>query len=117
MLRKILGAFKTSPIAAMEIEASILPVRIRFDKICQNYAYRTLLLGQDHPVQKRVPESFPFNTGEETEMNWDKYLDWNQEDPQNIKRYPTQLYRILNSIASAIPSLNIENRGFKRWAP
>jgi hypothetical protein len=33
MLRKILGAFKTSPIAAMEVEASILPVEIRFEKI------------------------------------------------------------------------------------
>jgi hypothetical protein len=32
MLRKILGAFKTSPIAAMEVEASILPVEIRFEK-------------------------------------------------------------------------------------
>jgi hypothetical protein len=44
MLRKVLEAFKTSPIITMEIEASILPVRIRFEKICQNYAYRTLLL-------------------------------------------------------------------------
>jgi len=42
MLRKILGAFKTSPTAAMEIEASILPVRIRFKKICQNYAFRAI---------------------------------------------------------------------------
>jgi hypothetical protein len=28
----------------MEIEASILPVKIKFEKIYQNYAYRTLLL-------------------------------------------------------------------------
>jgi hypothetical protein len=33
MLRKILGAFKTSSIAAMEVEASILSVEIRFEKI------------------------------------------------------------------------------------
>jgi hypothetical protein len=45
MLKKILGAFKTSPIAAIEVEASILSVEIRFEKICQNYAYRALLLG------------------------------------------------------------------------
>jgi ribonuclease HI len=117
MLRKILGAFKTSPIAAMEIEASILPVEIRFEKICQNYAYRALLLGQNHPIRNRVPESFPFSNNEEIEINWDRYLDWNQEDQRNIKRYSIQLYRVLNSIANAIPSLNIKNKGFKKWAP
>ena len=95
----------------MEIEASILPVKIRFEKICQNYAYRTLLLGQNHPIRKRVPESFPSNKNEEIEINWNKYLDWNQRDQLNIKTYPTQLYRILNSIAGAIPSLNIKNIG------
>ena len=34
MLRKILGAFRTSPIAAIELEAAVLLVRIRFEKIC-----------------------------------------------------------------------------------
>jgi hypothetical protein len=77
MLKKVLEAFKTSPIAAIEIEGSILPVRIRFEKICQNYAYRTLLLGQNHSIRKRVPESFPFSINEEIGINWDKYLDWN----------------------------------------
>jgi hypothetical protein len=75
MLRKVLEAFKTSLIAAMKIETSILPMRIRFEKICQNYAYRTLLLGQNHPIRKRVPKSFPFSINEETGINWDKYLD------------------------------------------
>ena len=69
MLRKILGTFKISPIAAMKIEASILPVRIRFEKICQNYAYRTLLLGPNHPIRERVPELFPFSTNKEIELN------------------------------------------------
>jgi predicted component of type VI protein secretion system len=41
-LRKILGVFKTSPIRAMEIEASLPPPRVRFNKICKNYALRTL---------------------------------------------------------------------------
>ena len=118
MLRKILGTFKTSPIAAIEIEASILSVRIRFEKICQNYAYRTLLLGPNHPIRERVPESFLFSINEEIELNWDRYLDQNQKNQQNIqKKYSIQLYRILNSIASAIPLLNIENKGFEKWAP
>jgi hypothetical protein len=32
MLRKVLGAFKTSPIVTMKVEASILLVEIRFEK-------------------------------------------------------------------------------------
>jgi hypothetical protein len=75
MLRKILGAFKTSLIAAIEVEASILSVEIRFEKICQNYAYRALLLGQNHSIRKRIPESFPSSINKEIEINWNKYLD------------------------------------------
>jgi hypothetical protein len=44
MLRKALEVFKPFFIVIMEIEAFILSIRIRFEKICQNYAYRTLLL-------------------------------------------------------------------------
>jgi hypothetical protein len=32
MLRKVLGAFKISPIAAIKVEASILSIEIRFEK-------------------------------------------------------------------------------------
>ncbi len=37
VLRKILGAFKTSFMKAMEIEAVIPLFRVRFEKICHNY--------------------------------------------------------------------------------
>jgi hypothetical protein len=88
MLKKILEAFKTLSIAVIEVEASILPVEIRFEKICQNYAYRALLLGQNYPIRKRIPESFLSSINEEIEINWDRYLDWNQTDQLNIKTYP-----------------------------
>ena len=41
-LRKMLGAFKTSSINVMELEASIPPSKIRFERICKNYAWRVL---------------------------------------------------------------------------
>jgi hypothetical protein len=69
MLKKALKAFKTSLITVIKIEVSILPVRIRFEKICQNYAYRALLLNQDHLIRKRAPESFSFSVNEEIEIN------------------------------------------------
>src|SRR5436190_942776 len=37
-LRKILDAFKTSSINAMKLEASIPPPKVRFERICKNYA-------------------------------------------------------------------------------
>ena len=115
MLRKILGAFKTSPIAAMEIAAAILPTGLRLDKICQNYALRAIQLNQEHPIKRRCPESFPNSGSDNIDLDWDRYLDWNQIDQS--KRYPTQLYRVLNSVATAIPSLNIEETGFLKQAP
>ena len=109
MLRKILGAFKTSPIAAMEIEASVIPVNIRFEKACKSYAFRAIQMNINHPIQMRTTNSFPPQKNRmEIDIDWDRYLDWNQNDPLNIKRYPSQLFRILNSIADTIPSLNIE---------
>ena len=38
VLRKMLGAFKTFLINAMELEASIPLPKIRFERICKNYA-------------------------------------------------------------------------------
>src|SRR5437879_8216146 len=57
--RRILGAFKTSPTASLEIEASTLPVPIRLDRQCKRYAYRVLQMLPDHPVRQRTPVSFP----------------------------------------------------------
>src|SRR5207302_1953620 len=57
--RRILGAFRTSPTASLEIEASTLPVPIRLDRQCKRYAYRVLQMLPDHPVRQRTPASFP----------------------------------------------------------
>ena len=41
-LRKVLGGFKTSPASAMEIEASIPPPRVRFDRSCKNCSLKII---------------------------------------------------------------------------
>ena len=41
-LRKMLGAFKTSSINIMELEASIPSLKVKFKRICKNYAWRIL---------------------------------------------------------------------------
>src|SRR5947207_13949168 len=58
-LRKILGVLKTSPVSDMEIEASLPPPKVRFNKICKNYALRTLQMHENHSIKLRVSSSFP----------------------------------------------------------
>jgi hypothetical protein len=41
-LRQILGAFKRFPTKAMEIEEATLPVSLRAEKLCRQYAIRAL---------------------------------------------------------------------------
>src|SRR6266702_2347666 len=51
-LKLVLGAFKGSPSQAMEIEASIPPPKIRFEKLCNNYALRILKFKENHVIKK-----------------------------------------------------------------
>ena len=73
-LRKILGVFKTSPINAMELEASISPSKIRFKRICKNYAWRILQMHENHPIRVRVSSGFPpYSNG--IELDWEQFQD------------------------------------------
>ena len=82
-LRKILGAFKTSPVSAMEIEAAIPPVSVRFNKLCQNYAVRILQMQNSHPVKQRIPANSPFSSNRNgiklTDFNNSQLANWNQQ--------------------------------------
>src|SRR5438045_7326425 len=53
-LRKILEVFKTSSVSVMKIEASLPPPKIRFNKICRNYAARILQMHENHSIRLRV---------------------------------------------------------------
>ena len=140
-LRRILGAFKTSPIMAMELEAAIPPPKIRFNKICMNYSLRIMQLFKNHPIRTRVSTSFPpYNNG--NELDWDKYLDWNENnkdveiveldlDSQNEQRHrkkrrktakkkkkiASQLFKVTSKISGLLPSLKIEKIKQKWNAP
>ncbi|MCO8751554.1 hypothetical protein KLO70_19365, partial [Clostridioides difficile] len=121
-LKKILGVFKTSPVRAMEIEASLPPPQVRFDKICMNYALRIIKLYSNHSIRKRVSSSFPSeSTG--LELDWNLYFDWNEIDlAQNSnslqrKKIPSQLFRICSMIKDNFSSLNIEKINFEKLSP
>jgi O-glycosyl hydrolase len=38
----------------MEIEAAILPLHLRAEQLCQQYAIRTLSFAKSHPIRKAI---------------------------------------------------------------
>ena len=48
--RHMLGAFKGSPQRALEVKAAIMPPRVRFKRLCNRYALRTLYFNKKHPI-------------------------------------------------------------------
>src|SRR6266496_6624848 len=78
-LRKILGAFKNSLSMTIKLEAAISSSKVRFNRICKNYALRIMQISKNHPIRLRVSSSFPpYNNG--AELDWEKYLDWNEKN-------------------------------------
>ena len=96
----MLGAFKTSPINAMELEASIPPPKVKFERIYKNYAWRTLQMHENHPIKLRVSSSFPPHLNE-MELNWEQFQDWNEPDYENNQNNYIQIN--LNSNLSPEP--------------
>jgi ribonuclease HI len=101
-LRKILGAFRTSPYAAMEVEAAIPPPRVRLDRQSRSYALRVIQMPETHPIRKRTPATYPPEIETEHKVN-SKYLEWHQ-DKIPKKRYETQLIRVLSSVRNILPN-------------
>ena len=63
----------------MKLEAAITSPKVRFNRICKNYALRIMQIPKNHPIRLRVSASFPpYDNG--AELNWEKYLDWNEKN-------------------------------------
>ena len=82
----------------MEIEANILPSEIRIRHKIRGYALRIATLSEDHPLRNRTPITYPpeYQTG--TESIDPRFLEWNQDKENSLRKYPTQLIKILNSV-------------------
>ena len=83
ILRKILNAFKTFLINIMKLEASILSFRVRFERICKNYAWRTLQIHENHSIRLRILSSFPPHSNG-IELDWEQFQDWNEIENNQI---------------------------------
>jgi hypothetical protein len=122
-LRKILKAFRTSSIDAMQIEAEISPMKVRLDQKCKNYAIQVVGLPEKHSIRKRTSISYSpqYSTGLNLNLNAPKHLDWNESNSnlpkkaKNCKDRPTQIYRILNKVQKTLNSIQeIETSHFKK---
>ncbi len=79
-LRKVLNAFRTSLIDAMQIQVEISSMKIRLDQKCKNYAIWIVELSKKHSIRKRT--SITYSSQYFIELNLDlnasKYLNWNE---------------------------------------
>ena len=91
-LGKIAGAFRTTPIAALEAEIGLFPVDIRLDLRRRNYATRLLSLPDTHPLLPLCPNTFPKTLDNEREdpPRQSKFTPWHTP-PNNKKVYETRL--------------------------
>ena len=67
-LRKIPEAFKILFYMIMKLEATIISLRVRFNRICKNYALRIMQIFKNHSIRFRVSASFS-SYNNEVELN------------------------------------------------
>src|SRR5947207_1678694 len=124
----------------MKLEAAIIFLKARFDRICRNYALRIMQIPKNHPIRLRVSASYsPYDN--EAELNWEKYLDWNEKNQaieteiaeissnseseqkhrkkrrkikRKTKKEVSQLFKITSKIAELLSSLKTE-RIKQKW--
>ncbi len=122
-LRKILNAFRTSSIDAMQIEVEISSMKMRLDQKCKNYAIWIVELSEKHSIRKRTSISYSSQYSIELnlDLNASKYLNWNETKsnlPWKVKKCKdrlTQIYRILNKVQKTLNSIKeIEISHFKK---
>ena len=95
-MRKIAGALKTTPIAALEAELGLPPADLRLDRIQRAYATRLFTLPENHPVLELCPDTFPKTRDNERESGVPgKFTPWYEIKPSK-PRYKSRLTQILS---------------------
>jgi hypothetical protein len=84
-IRSILGAFKTTPLAALEAEAAIPPTEIRLFQLKRRYSMKLISAPEFHPLRRRCPDDYPpyYDTGpnQEDEYTCPWYLPTDNPPP------------------------------------
>jgi len=101
--KKILGVFKTAPIAPRELESALLPPIIRLNHSQRRYVFRVLKLGLNHPIRAE------FNKITSCEPELDSLSDSsNNTSELNQLKNQTQIQRLIGSIRNLVDLETLE---------
>lgn len=100
-MRKIAGAFRTTPITALEAELAIPLVNIRLNQHQRKYTLRTTAMENNHPIRQLLSDTFPGTENPEKEIN-NRHTQWNQQETI----YANRLDRITGTLKKWIQSLD-----------
>jgi hypothetical protein len=113
----ILRQFRIAPIASMEIEAAIPPIRMQFDRITKFYGVRVLKLQPSHPVRALIKS--PRQRQEPTYVKT-KNLKASKKASKKANKNRTQLENIIRSVGANKGYYKLERFKFARdllWKP
>ncbi len=122
-LWKILSAFQTSSINAMQIKVEISSIKIWLNQKCKNYAIWIVELLKKHSIRKRtfIMYSFQYFIELNLNLNASKYLNENKMKMnvswkvKKCKDRLMQIYQILNKVQKTLNSIKkIEISHFKK---
>ena len=100
-LRKILGAFNTTPTGALQNEAALPETSVRLNHLLRKYALRVINMPETHPIRTRCPSTYPpfYETEEEEEMQ--RFTPWD-DDPTPQKPHRTHLISTLSTLRTCL---------------
>ena len=102
-LREILEFFYIASIDALKIKSNIPSIEIRMYRKMQKYALRTMKMTENHSI--RIRTSIFYFSEYQNEIFVENFIQWNK----NGKKHTSQINRILNTMASQVNQINIEN--------
>ena len=82
----------------MKIEVTICSFIVRFQKTYRLYALRIVCITVNYFIRQRTSIIYSLEYQTELNLNKNKFLDWNEINIQIIKKYSTQLIRILHTL-------------------
>src|SRR5205807_3956423 len=94
-MKKIAGAFKTTPIAALEAELGLPPANLRLNRIQRAFTARLFTLPENHPLLPLCPDTFPKTLDNERQPPPGTFTPWYDQKPDK-PRYESRLIRNLS---------------------
>jgi ribonuclease HI len=94
-LRRILNAFRSTPVTALHNEAALPPLAVRLTHKLRKYTLHLLSLPTTHPVVRRCPSSYPIPGHSIASLSDDREYDhpWHSDH-----RPPSRLIHILHEM-------------------